>query len=223
MTSLEFKKGGNDEIVVVYADDREAGTEAARHLAEELGADVRFQRLPVADFVLSDRACIERKTSSDFESSVIDGRLFLQAQELKENFASPILVVVGLDFERLHSNAIRGALLALALDYRIPVFFVPTEQALAELIYAIGFREQLKAPRAMKIQFSKKGLSLEQQQRLIVESLPMIGPKNTLSLLAHFKTIEKLVNASEKELQEVDGIGKTRAKQIRAVLSFPFE
>lgn len=222
MVELSFEKSSKSGKPRVYADDREAATEACETL-EELGADVIFTRLPVADFVLSDRACVERKTSSDFESSVIDGRLFLQAQELKENFASPVIAIVGLEFERLHENAIRGALIALSVDYKIPVFFFESEGEFAQFVYAIAFREQLLAPREMKIQFSKKGFSIEQQQRLIVESLPMIGPKNALALLAHFKTIESLVNASEKELQEVDGIGKKRAKQIRAVLSLPFE
>ncbi|MFH1056510.1 MAG: ERCC4 domain-containing protein [Candidatus Micrarchaeota archaeon] len=219
MAELNF---GKMERVQVFADDREEGSEACAELAR-LYAVVKYSRLPVGDFVLSDRACVERKTASDFESSVIDGRLFLQAQELKENFASPIIAIVGLDFERLHQNAVRGALIALAVDYKIPVFFFPDEVELGGFIYALGFREQLLKPREMKIQFSKKGFSLEQQQRLIVESLPLIGPKNALALLQHFKSIEKIVLASEKELQKVKGIGRKRAKQIKAVLSLPFE
>src|SRR3989338_2850235 len=216
---LKFEKSNR---VQVFADDREGGTGVCIEMAR-LGAGISFVRLPVGDFVVSERVCVERKTAADFESSVIDGRLFTQAQELKENFGSPIMVVVGREFERLHGNAVRGALIALAVDYKIPVFFVETEESLGGLVFALGFKEQLQNPREIKVQFSKKGLSLAQQQRLIVESLPMIGPKNALVLLAHFKTIERLVGASEKELQEVEGIGKKRAKQIRAVLGFPFE
>ena len=216
---LKFEKSNR---VKVFADDRERNTGACGEI-ERLGAEISFVRLPVGDFVASDRACVERKTASDFESSVIDGRLFTQAKELKENFASPIIVVVGREFERLHGNAVRGALIALAVDYKIPVFFVETEEELGSLVFALGFKEQLQSPHELKIQFSKKGLSLSQQQRLLVESLPMIGPKNALSLLEHFKSIEKLVAASEKELQEVKGIGKERAKQIRAVLGTAFE
>ncbi|HIH20936.1 TPA: hypothetical protein HA244_06750 [Candidatus Micrarchaeota archaeon] len=216
---LIFEKNNS---VQVYCDDREAATEAVERL-RELGAMVKSVRLQVGDFVLSDRVCVERKTAADFESSVIDGRLFTQAQELKENFASPLIGIVGVDFERLHENAVQGALIALAVDFKIPVFFFPSEGKLADFLFLLGKKEQLNAPRQLKVQFSKKGLSLAQQQRLVVESLPNIGPKNALALLEHFKTVEKLVAASEKELQEVRGVGKERAKQIRAVFSFPFK
>lgn len=216
---LAFEKSNR---VKVFADDREEATDACREI-ERLGAEISFSRLPVGDFVVSDRVCVERKTSSDFESSVIDGRLFVQAQELKENFASPLFIIVGRGFERLHANAVRGALIALVVDYKIPVFFVETEVELGALVFALGFKEQLQQKHEIKVQFSKKGLSLAQQQRLVVESLPMIGPKNALALLQHFGTIGKIVGASEKELQGVKGIGRNRARQIRAVLSFAFE
>ena len=216
--NLVFEK---KDKVQVYCDDREEGTIAVERL-KCLGAIVKSMRLPVGDFVLSDRVCVERKTAADFESSVIDGRLFLQAQELKENFASPIVAVVGLDFERLHANAIQGALIALAVDFKIPVFFFSDEGKFGDFLFALGKREQLLAPREMKIQFSKKGLSLEQQQRLVVESLPTIGPKNALALLEHFKSIEKMVAATERDLQKVKGIGRKRAKQIKAVFQAAF-
>jgi Fanconi anemia group M protein len=216
---LIFEK--NDKVQV-YCDDREENTIAVEQL-KRLGAVVKSVRLDVGDFVLSDRACVERKTAADFESSVIDGRLFVQAQELKENFASPVVAIVGFEFERLHENAIRGALIALAVDYKIPIFFFRDEEDLAEFLFVLGKREQLLKPKEMKIQFSKKGSSLEQQQRLIVESLPMIGPKNALALLEHFGSVEKIVLADEKELQRAKGIGRKRAKQIKAVLSLPFK
>ncbi len=219
MVALHFEKS---DKVKVFADDREKGSEVCSGL-KELGAVVSFSRLPIGDFVLSDRVCVERKTASDFESSVIDGRLFLQSQELKENFSSPVIAIVGKNFERLHENAVRGALIALAVDYKIPFFFFESEGELAGFVFALGFKEQLQKPREIKIQFSKKGLSLGQQQRLIVESLPTIGPKNALALLAHFKTIEEIVGASEKELQKVKGIGRKRARQIKAVLGTAFE
>ena len=215
---LDFSKA---DSVQIYCDDREENTLVVEKL-KALNAIVKIIRLSVGDFILSDRACVERKTSSDFESSVVDGRLFTQAQDLKENFASPIIAIVGFDFERLHANAIQGALIALAVDYKIPAFFFESDEKLADFLYALGKREQLNPLREMKVQFSKKGLSLGQQQRLIVESLPMVGPKGALALLEHFKTIENIVKASEKELREVKGVGRKRAKQIKAVFTATF-
>jgi len=37
-------------------------------------------------------------------------------------------------------------------------------------------------------------------------------------LLQHFGSVEKVLNASESELQEVDGIGEKTAKNIRKVV-----
>jgi len=37
-------------------------------------------------------------------------------------------------------------------------------------------------------------------------------------LLKHFGTVSKVFNASENELQEVEGIGKKTAKEIRKVM-----
>ena len=57
-----------------------------------------------------------------------------------------------------------------------------------------------------------------EQQLFIVESLPTIGPVNAKNLLEHFGSVEKVFNASESELMEVEGIGKITAHNIRKVV-----
>ncbi|MBI4896157.1 MAG: hypothetical protein HY832_01270, partial [Candidatus Aenigmarchaeota archaeon] len=42
-------------------------------------------------------------------------------------------------------------------------------------------------------------------------------------LLTHFSTPERLFAANEKELQEVDGIGKVLARKIRFILSHTYD
>ena len=70
----------------------------------------------------------------------------------------------------------------------------------------------------MQIRTDKKPVSLMEQQLFIVESLPNIGPVNAKNLLLHFGTVSNILNASESDLQEVEGIGKKTAKEIRKVL-----
>ncbi|MEM0475228.1 MAG: ERCC4 domain-containing protein [Candidatus Norongarragalinales archaeon] len=208
--------------VQVFVDDREAGGECAEAL-RALGVVVRVQRLEVGDFVVSERCAIERKTSSDFESSVIDGRLFTQASELKDNFLSPLICVVGNRFAVLKPKALRGALMALCVDQRVPVLFFEDDSALAEFVAQLAEREQLTEPKEMRLRVSKKNVPLAEQQLFFVQGLPGVGAKNARALLSHFKTIEELVNANEKELCEVDGIGKKRAREIKRLLSSDFE
>lgn len=203
--------------VQVFVDDRELKSATAQKLFE-LGAVLHMKRLDVGDYILSDRAVVERKMAGDFESSIIDGRLFAQVKELKDNFSSPLIALVGSDFQRVSQQALRGTFISLAVDYKIPLFFFETEGELADFIFALGNREQLLEKRDMKLQFAKKGVELWEKQRVIAESLPGVGPKNAKNLLAHFKTVKSLANAGEKELQEVEGIGKVKAKEIRRVL-----
>ncbi len=204
--------------VQVFVDDREAGGAALEKLLE-LGAIVKPVRLLVGDFILSERVCVERKTAADFESSIIDGRLFNQAGELKNHFESPLVALVGDEFQRIHPKALRGAFIALTVDYKIPLLFFATDEELGEFLYALAEREQLLERTEKKLRFEKRLMLMPEQQLFIVESLPLIGPKNARNLLTHFGSIENIVNAGESELTKVKGIGKVRAREIKKVLS----
>jgi Fanconi anemia group M protein len=221
MRGLVFS-GEKDGKPIVYVDDREASTDAVE-LLKGLGCDVKVGRLPVADFIVSERVGIEKKTSADFESSVIDGRLFTQAQELATNFERPFIIVVGEAFERLHRKAIRGALVSLMADFRIPVVFARDEDELAEFVYAVAEREQKRGRRETPLLLEKRAFTLAQKQRLIVESLPMTGPKTAKKLLEHFGSVLRIFGASEEELRKVGGVGESRAKEIRRIINSRYE
>lgn len=212
----------SSEELQVYVDDREADSEAAGKLAD-LGCEVKVRRLPVADFVASERVGIEKKTAKDFEASIIDGRLFSQARELASNFEKPVIIVVGDAFERLHRRVIRGALVSLATDFRMPVLFAGDEDELAEIVFSIAEREQKRWRSEAPLLLEKRAFTLEQKQRLVVESLPMIGPKTARKLLEHFGSVLRVFGASEKELQEVEGVGKVRAKEIRRIINSKYD
>jgi len=202
--------------VACLVDDRENG-ECVVEL-ERLGAKLHRCRLPVADFVCSPRAAIERKTAADFESSVLDGRLFSQARELSACFAAPIIAIVGKDFQRLDRKARRGAFISLAVDSGVPVFFLEDEKALAEFIYAVAFREQLVPRRQEKLRFEKRAFTGFEARQFIVESLPGVGPTLAKQLLEHFGSVENVFTALEEELLEVEGIGGEKSRAIRKLI-----
>ncbi|PIO03127.1 hypothetical protein COT57_00990 [Candidatus Micrarchaeota archaeon CG09_land_8_20_14_0_10_55_25] len=219
MNELVFKES---DKVQVFVDDREFKSEVCRQLFE-LGALLYPKRLSVGDYVLSGRVAVERKSDADLESSIIDGRLFAQAKDLKENFESPLLAVIGKEFQRINPKALRGALISLAVDFKLPAFFFENSQEFAEFLYALGEKEQLKESRETRIRFGKKGFSLQEQQRFIVESLPGVGPKNARFLLENFKSVQDVFEADAEDLQDVEGIGKKKAEEIRRVLSSDYE
>lgn len=205
--------------VKIFVDHRESKSRIAEILREK-GAEVEIAQLPLGDFVLSDRACVERKRREDFEQSIIDGRLFEQAQRLSEQFEKPFIVIEGERFEeRVSRAAILGAISSLMLDFGINVFLTRDAEKTAEFLLAIAKREQLAEKRPVRILGEKRAYSLAQQQRMIVEALPGVGPKLAAALLKKFKTVEKVMKAKEDKLQKVEKIGEEKAKAIRKVVA----
>ena len=212
----------DDQHPKIVLDDRELKSGAAKRLFE-LGAVLEAKRLEVADYACSERVGVERKTAADFEASIVDGRLFVQAKELNRNFPSPLICIVGSGFERLNPKAVEGAKISLAVDYKIPLFFFDSEEEFADFLYAVAFREQFVERKEMRLNLEKRTFELAEQQQFIVESLPLIGPVQAKRLLEHFGSVGKVFSASEEELQEVEGIGEMRAKKIREVVDATFE
>lgn len=204
---------------VVYADSREGNSKVIRHLSE-MEIDVQVRSMAVGDYQVSDEVVIERKTAKDFVDSIIDKRLFKQARELSEEFKRPLLILEGDDIYNgmIHPNAVRGTIAAIAIDFGISIIPTRNSQDTAAMIKRIAVREQSGEKVNIQIRTDKKPTSLWEQQLFIIESLPNIGPVNAKNLLQHFGTVEKVINASESELQEVDGIGEKTAKNIRKVV-----
>ncbi|WP_295113590.1 DEAD/DEAH box helicase [uncultured Methanobrevibacter sp.] len=215
---LEKPKKENN-FPVVYADSREGNSKVIRYLTE-MEIDVKVQSMAVADYQVSDEVAIERKTAKDFVDSIIDKRLFKQARELSEEFKKPLLILEGDDLYAgmVNANAIRGSLASIAIDFGISIIPTRNAQDTAAMIKRIAVREQNGERTPVQIRTDKKPVSLLEQQLFIVESLPNIGPVNAKALLEHFGTVGNIINASEKELQEVEGIGKKTAENIRKVV-----
>jgi len=188
------------------------------------GADVEIAQLPVGDFLLSERACVERKRREDFEQSIIDGRLFQQVARLSEQFEKPFLVIEGERFEeRVSRPALLGAISSIMLDYRVSIFFTKDAEKTAEFLLAVAKREQLAEKRPVRMLGEKHAYSPSQQKRMIVEALPGVGPKIAFALLKHFGTVEKLMKAKEDQLMKVEGIGEEKAKAIRKLITEKYE
>jgi hypothetical protein len=61
-------------------------------LLDEAGVPLRAAQLPVGDYVISERVCVERKAGSDLAASIRDGRLFEQVERLLQTRPSPVLM-----------------------------------------------------------------------------------------------------------------------------------
>ncbi len=217
-------EGRGSHKYIIFADFRERASGVVDALSGFPDVHVVLKQLPVADYVVSERVGIERKSAADFVDSMIDGRLFNQASALSSHYSRPVIIVEGTNIygvRNVHPNAIRGALASLVADYGISVIFTRDSAETAAMIRALAKREQ-DAGRDVRIRGEKRIMGLREMQQYIVESLPFVGPKLAKQLLRHFGSVESVFTASERELAKVEGIGQKRARAIRKVLTEPY-
>ena len=217
----------------IVADERErkCGIPA---LLREAGVGIEVRTLPIGDYIVGPETIVERKSVHDLVSSVFDGRLFDQCARLRDNFALPIIVVEGNpdEVDKVAENPLvfYGALSRAAVDYRIPVMPTPSASHTARLLVALAARHaearsggsgdgsappSAAGPLVKKI---KKHDDTERQQLSALASLPGVGEKLAIRLLARFGTPLSAFNAPLADLAKVDGLGTARARRIRGML-----
>jgi Fanconi anemia group M protein len=203
---------------VVVCDHRELASAVARELVR-LEVTVRPETLSVADYVVSDRVAIERKTTEDFENSLRDGRLFTQLKALRDAYLVPVLLVEGgLAAAHLSVESIYGAVASVVADLRISIFFTKDAAETARILSALARREQVQERRPVSIRHGKGTMTDDDRLRFLVEGLPDISAVLARRLLAEFGTVQAIANATEEELRRVEGIGRQRAQSIAAIL-----
>lgn len=210
-----------EESVKIFADNRENGAVISE--LERLCV-IERKNLPVGDYVCSDRVVVERKSESDFASSIMDGRLFSQMKELCA-YEKPILLIErnGSNFSKIHPNAIRGALASLALDFNVPIIFSQSYIDTAGIIFQIAKREQVDEKRIPSIRPKAGITSIDRHQEFLVAGLPNVSTVLAKRMLARFGTPQKIFSASQEELQEVEGIGGEKAKRVFEMLNSEYE
>jgi Fanconi anemia group M protein len=214
-----------EDKVSIIVDNRESACPVVNELAR-LGARITFSQLEVGDYVLSERICVERKTVNDFTSSIIDSRLFQQAKLLSDSYEIPVLLIEGRDvyapLSNIRPSAIRGAIAALITGYKIVLIWSRDARESAELIYAIALREQKELKKHLQVRGEKKPETVADQQVFLLSGLPLVERTTAIKLLKYFKTPLRVFNASEQDLQQVEGIGDIKARRIREVLTKEF-
>lgn len=203
----------------VIVDHRERASHLPEHLREQqLG--VEMQTLQIGDYIISDRVCIERKTVSDFESSIISGRLFDQAERLKLHYQNPIIILEGeAELFRLHRRVIIGTIATLYIDYGIEVLLSGSQEETAEIISSLAKHEQDGHKREPSAKGGARAYTNSQYQEYMVANLPGVGMVLARALLKHFGSLKGLSNATPEQLMEIEKIGKKKAERIHETLN----
>jgi len=203
----KIEQKGNPKVI---ADYRERNCLVASELIYH-GLEVEFKELKVADYIVKDIA-IERKTVSDFISSMVNKRLINQLQDLKQ-YENRLLIIEGIDEQdlysekyaeerrKMHPNSVRGFLLSILLKHKVPIIFTKDYRDTAKFILILSKKKN----KEMSLNASKKTLNKKDRMQYILEGFPGIGPKTAKKLLNYFKTIKNIINASEEELKKILG------------------
>lgn len=186
------------------------------------GISFSLLELPVGDYHLPGHWVVERKAANDFVSSIMDGRLFGQAELLASHEDRPFLCVEG-DLSRVASSidpeSLAGALSTLGVIYGINLIHAPDDAFTGRLIarmsrhateglgYEIPLRGGKPKPDGSRAQF-------------LVEGLPGVGPETARRLIAHFGSARHVFSATAEGLTKVQGVGPKTAAGIVAALDF---
>lgn len=207
--------------IVITADTRERGSGILEHLEAFPHVRVEIAQLPVADFLLGGGVAVERKTARDLICSIIDRRLFEQAEHLRDNYSHPVLILEGDPLavdSRVRPNAIRGALSRLAVMGRLPVLPTANPEETAALLVSIARQAQSESGQA-RSPAKRRALSVTEWQEAIVAALPGVGPVLARRLLTHLGSFAALVQADAQALREVEGIGPRKAESLVGLFS----
>ncbi|MEI6058984.1 MAG: ERCC4 domain-containing protein [archaeon] len=191
------------EIII---DTREKQSLVAANLTQK-GAHIKFETLEIADYLIEngkkDTIAIERKTFSDFISSMINKRLFMQLNEIKK-YPKYILLIEGkreIENKNLE-NASKGMILSIITEFKVPIIFTEDEEETATFILLLAKRQE-KKDQEISMRPSKSNLSLKERKQFILEGFPGIGPTTAKQLLKKYKSLKNIFNASEEELKEI--------------------
>jgi len=222
-------KAPSKALLEVLVDSREFNV--ARQVVEEIrrmGVSVRVEYLDVGDYVVSSDVAVERKTVSDFVSTLTKRNLFEQLSRLRDSYSKPILVLEG-DLSSIpllssiNMNAVLGALATVA---RMGVSVVPTPSpsGTGRLIALLARQErrpqQGEGKRRVKA-VRRSGLSDE--QLFFMCGLPMIGRERAEAILRVYRTPLEALKRVDGWPKRVDGIGEVIVKRVKEVLETPFK
>jgi len=133
-----------------------------------------------------------------------------------------LLVIEGIDEQDLyneefaeervgmHPNSVRGFLLSILLNHKIPIIFTKNYTDTAKFFSVLA----RKKPREMPLNAKKKVLNGKEQLEFILEGFPGVGPKTAKKLLNQFGTIKKFINSDLESLKKILGKRADRIKRI---------
>lgn len=210
------------EKPTIIVDTRETRSKVPKILARF--ADLQYATLTYGDYQISDDIVFERKSFSDWEGSVIDGRIFKQAEGLRRSYKTPIFILEGgpkyggpaYSRPKLDKASLHGSYLSITSRFGIPIIPVSNPTECANLILQAAKREG-KQDTPVNILTHRKGKTNSEIRQQIFSCFPGIGPKLATELDKQPFALIEILKAIDK--CQIEKLGPKKIKAIQEVLS----
>lgn len=182
-----------------------------------------YAPLSYGDYQISDEIIFERKTYSDWEGSVIDGRIFRQAKGLRDNFEQPIFILEGKaqyggrghGRPKISKAQLHGSYLSIAAGFGIPI--VPTNNPTETANLIVQSVKRLdKKDRPINVNTKKKGKTTSEIRQQIFSCFPGVGPKLAKELDDQEYSLIEILKAIDK--CQIGGFGPKKVGGIKRIL-----
>lgn len=206
---------------MIVVDNRETRSGIPDMLCQ-LGVPTEHQELPRGDYLIAGRIEVERKEINDYAASIMDGRLWAQAELLGGKDGLGIIILEGsLSSVRsmIDPEALAGAHSAIALMFDVRI--LPTTDARQTAAVLARMHKHVESGLGYEINLrtqKPKGAALAQY---LVEGLPGVGAETARKLLTAFGSPRAVFAASPAELGKVKGVGPKTVAAIQEALDDP--
>jgi DNA excision repair protein ERCC-4 len=185
--------------IEIVADHRENQSRVWEYLSTFPEIRLRWKDLSTGDYIVEQGAIFERKTASDFATSLFDQRLFSQAKRLAEQPLRAALIIEGGpdDWNMLgvRRQALQGALITLTLIFDLPVFRSRDPKETAQILAYAGHQFARLRDDLPRYRIYKAKRKRTQELRLLA-TLPTVGSDRAYRLLDYFGSAQACITAT---------------------------
>jgi len=199
----------------IIADIHEKDSMILAELKHNQDIELNIQSLKIGDYLIGN-IIIERKTTNDFISSMLNKRLIEQLIQMQQ-YNQKILIIEGKIedlYNKINPNAVRGFILSIISNYETNIIFTKDYRDTSRYLIILA-KQQLKPKNQISFH-SRIPKTIKEQKQYILEAFPNIGPKKAELLLKKFNTLNNVFNAKEEELKEVL---KNQSKDFKEILN----
>jgi len=215
----------NKEKVEVIIDSNEATQKPELVSKLALHEDVEDYKITpdIEGDIAIENCLFERKTPSDFASSLEEGRLRDQVERMCGTEKTPFILVEGnmddfdsLEHTNIDSKSLRGMDASIEMRNGVGVKYCSSVGFVADMAVRLARKEKESLTSVQARQTDAvKDVSFIEQVFLAVNG---VGVKTAEKLSENFESLSDALNATQSEFEQVDDVGPSTSESIYSAL-----